>query len=90
MEIRNIWWRWIKERVSKLIDQLSMNSVIKLENFSDNPFYIFSNNSIYAMCSRTEGFGLVLAEAMACFGMYLFHMKIQVQILLLIMVIMVI
>lgn len=55
-----------KNEYQRLIDNYKLKGKVQLENFTENPYEVFSENSIYVMCSRTEGFGLVLAEAMAC------------------------
>lgn len=51
----------------KLINDLNMQNYIEIFDFTKNPLAVYQTASIYAMCSREEGFGMVLLEA-GCLG----------------------
>lgn len=50
----------------KIVDYWGLGSSVHLMNATPNIVDEFTQSSIYVMSSRFEGFGLVLAEAMAC------------------------
>ena len=47
----------------QLINDLKMQDFIEIFDFTKNPLAVYQTASIYAMCSRDEGFGMVLLEA---------------------------
>ena len=47
----------------KLINDLNMQNYIEIFDFTKNPLAVYQTASIYAMCSREEGFPMVLLEA---------------------------
>ncbi len=55
-----------KERLQAQIDRLRLNEVIKINTPTTDIYSKILDSSIYLLTSRYEGFGLVLAEAMAC------------------------
>ena len=54
------------ENLQKLIDELELSSTINLVGFVDNPYEYYASASVFVQTSLWEGFGYVLAEAMAC------------------------
>ena len=58
----------LKKEYINLINNLGMSNYIKIFDFTNNPNLEYNKSSIYAMCSRTEGFPMVLIEAMS-FGL---------------------
>jgi glycosyltransferase involved in cell wall biosynthesis len=56
----------LKSEYQDLITSLKMDNFIKLFEFTSNPSKEYYKSSLYAMCSRSEGFPMVLLEAMSC------------------------
>lgn len=48
------------------IDKKKLTKVVTLRGFTDQPYQRFAESGIYAMSSRSEGFPMVLLEAMGC------------------------
>lgn len=55
-----------KENLQILIDDLGLANAVKLVGFVDNPYEHYAAASVFVQTSLWEGFGYVLAEAMAC------------------------
>lgn len=45
------------------VERLGMQKYIEIFDFTENPQKVYQSASVYAMCSREEGFGMVLLEA---------------------------
>ena len=45
------------------VKSMGMDEYIEINDFTTNPQRVYQSASIYAMCSREEGFGMVLLEA---------------------------
>ena len=56
----------LKEKFTKLIDELQLNNNCLLHHTVSNIAEKYCMSSIFVLSSRYEGFGLVLAEAMSC------------------------
>ncbi len=48
------------------IDKRQLTGVVTLHGFTNEPYERFAESAIYAMSSRSEGFPMVLLEAMGC------------------------
>ncbi|HST80125.1 MAG TPA: glycosyltransferase family 4 protein [Kineosporiaceae bacterium] len=48
------------------IDKKKLTDVVTLQGFTNEPYQRFAESAIYAMSSRSEGFPMVLLEAMGC------------------------
>jgi glycosyltransferase involved in cell wall biosynthesis len=55
-----------KEKLAHLINELMLTDSVTLLGFVDNPFKYFVTADVFVQTSLWEGFGYVLAEAMAC------------------------
>jgi len=55
-----------RDELQLLINQLELRNKVCLPGFVNNPFKYMRNSKVFVLSSRWEGFGLVLAEAMAC------------------------
>ena len=53
----------LQKEYRQLINDLNMQDFIEIFDFTKNPLAVYQTASIYAMCSRDEGFGMVLLEA---------------------------
>lgn len=58
------------------VTELGLNQYIEIHDFTSDPFREYTNASIYAMCSREEGFPMVLLEA-GCQGLPIISYDIQ-------------
>ena len=58
--------RTVLQNLETLIDELELTSVVALPGFVNNPYAFMSKASVLAMSSVCEGFGNVIAEALAC------------------------
>jgi glycosyltransferase involved in cell wall biosynthesis len=56
----------LREELVHLADELGISEDIDLPGFVDNPFQYMARASLLALSSVFEGFGMVLAEALAC------------------------
>lgn len=54
------------QNLETLIDELGLKSDVALPGFVSNPYAFMSKASVLAMSSLCEGFGNVIAEALAC------------------------
>lgn len=52
--------------LSHLVDSLGLQDDVLLAGFVANPFAYFSHARLFVLSSRYEGFGMVIAEALAC------------------------
>ena len=48
------------------IDKKKLTEVVTLRGFTNEPYQRFAESAIYALSSRSEGFPMVLLEAMGC------------------------
>tara|TARA_R110002095_G_scaffold161291_1_gene139749 strand:+ start:1884 stop:3041 length:1158 start_codon:yes stop_codon:yes gene_type:complete len=55
-----------RQELEQLIQQKRLNDYVLLEGFQSNPFQYYREAQLFCLSSLYEGFGLVLAEAMAC------------------------
>ena len=55
-----------RENLQSLIEELNLVDNVKLIGFVDNPYAYYSQADVFVQTSLWEGFGYVLAEAMAC------------------------
>lgn len=55
-----------EENLQQLIDELGLTNSVNLVGFVDNPYEYYAAASVFVQTSLWEGFGYVLAEAMAC------------------------
>lgn len=55
-----------RQNLKTLIDKLGLTSEVALPGFVSNPYAFMSKASVLAMSSVCEGFGNVIAEALAC------------------------
>lgn len=55
----------LKTEITKKIEELSLNSIIELRGFLENPYGILKESKILCMPSIWEGFGLAAVEALA-------------------------
>lgn len=53
----------LQKEYKKLIDALGLHEFIEIFDFTKEPQKVYQTASIYAMCSREEGFSMVLLEA---------------------------
>ena len=71
IENKNDWKLWIvgdgeeKKRLEAMIIELNLSNSVKLLESTSNISKIYKKASIFAFCSITEGFGMVLLEAMS-------------------------
>ncbi len=49
-----------------LVKTLGLERQVQLPGFTPNPFAYMAHAAVFVLCSRVEGFGNVLAEALAC------------------------
>lgn len=54
-----------KNRLKELIGEMGLEKKVKLMGYASNIFDVFKETDIYVQPSRSEGFGLAVAEAMA-------------------------
>jgi len=52
--------------LKKLADQERVSDSIDFVGFSANPYQYMAHANVFALCSHWEGFGIVIAEALAC------------------------
>jgi glycosyltransferase involved in cell wall biosynthesis len=52
--------------LEKLIQQLGLEADVALPGFTENPYQFLSRAAVFVLSSRFEGFGNVVAEALAC------------------------
>lgn len=55
----------LKTEITKKIEELSLNNIIELRGFLENPYGILKESKILCMPSIWEGFGLAAVEALA-------------------------
>lgn len=55
-----------QEKLQKIIDELGLANSVNLVGFVDNPYEYYASANVFVQTSLWEGFGYVLAEAMAC------------------------
>jgi glycosyltransferase involved in cell wall biosynthesis len=55
-----------QESLQARIDKRQLTDVVTLRGFTSDPYSHFAGSAIYAMSSRSEGFPMVLLEAMGC------------------------
>lgn len=55
-----------RENLQNLIVKLNLKENVRLAGFVDNPYAYYSRADVFVQTSLWEGFGYVLAEAMAC------------------------
>ena len=71
VENKNDWKLWIvgdgeeRERLEEKIKNLNLSESVKLLNSTNNISEMYKKASIFAFCSKAEGFGMVLLEAMS-------------------------
>lgn len=53
-------------RLEALADELGVAAEVRLPGFESNPYRWMKRASVFALCSRREGSGAVLVEALAC------------------------
>lgn len=53
----------LQKNYREQVNRLKMQDFIEIFDFTDNPQQVYQTASIYAMCSREEGFSMVLLEA---------------------------
>jgi N-acetylgalactosamine-N,N'-diacetylbacillosaminyl-diphospho-undecaprenol 4-alpha-N-acetylgalactosaminyltransferase len=53
-------------RCKELVFSLNLNENVVFVGFSNNPYKYMQNAKFLVLCSKYEGFGLVLVEALAC------------------------
>jgi len=56
----------LKSQIKELIKEKGLSDSLILNNPENNVIEKYIESSFYVMCSRFEGFGMVLIEAMAC------------------------
>ncbi len=55
-----------RENLLHLVRELKLNDRVSLPGFMDNPYAFMARADLFVLSSRWEGFGHVIAEAMAC------------------------
>ncbi len=55
-----------RPRLEALVRQLKLENDVSMPGFEPNPFKFMSRASVFVLSSRFEGFGMVIAEALAC------------------------
>jgi glycosyltransferase involved in cell wall biosynthesis len=55
-----------RKNLELLVKSLGLLEDVELTGFVENPFAYMSRATVFVLSSRWEGFGLVLAEALAC------------------------
>lgn len=55
-----------RSRLQALIDRLGLHERIRLPGYTAEPYSILRRADLFVLSSRWEGFGMVLAEALAC------------------------
>lgn len=54
-----------RPKLESLVSRLDLDESVNLPGFVDNPTPYMAGSDVFVLCSRREGFGLVLVEAMA-------------------------
>ena len=52
--------------ITKLAESFGISDMVDFIGFSSNPFNFMRHSDVFALSSHWEGFGIVLAEALAC------------------------
>lgn len=55
-----------RENLTTLVKELELEDYIDLPGFADNPYAYMKRADLFVVSSKSEGFGNVLVEAMAC------------------------
>jgi len=55
-----------REALERLINELGIAENVLLPGFVENPFAYFAHAQLFVLSARYEGFGMVIAEALAC------------------------
>lgn len=55
-----------EKRLKDLVKEYELDKFVKFIPFTNNPFNIMKNSSVFAFPSEREGYGNVIIEAMAC------------------------
>ena len=55
-----------RPELEKLVRELGLDGEVRLPGFVSNPYAYMRRASVFVLSSRWEGFGLVVAEALAC------------------------
>jgi len=56
----------LRDELKALADSLGLDGDVSMPGFVDNPYACMSRAAVFVLSSRWEGFGNVIAEAMAC------------------------
>ena len=56
----------LREHLENLAHELGIATAVDFVGFQDNPLPWFRRSDVFVLSSRTEGFGIALAEAMGC------------------------
>jgi glycosyltransferase involved in cell wall biosynthesis len=56
----------LRQGLVELAEQLGVADRVWMPGFVDNPWWFMANSDLFCLSSRWEGFGLVVAEALAC------------------------
>ena len=56
----------LREHLENLAHELGIAGAVDFVGFQDNPLPWFRRSDVFVLSSRTEGFGIALAEAMGC------------------------
>ncbi|MGC1411321.1 MAG: glycosyltransferase, partial [Acetobacteraceae bacterium] len=56
----------LREHLESLARELGIADAVDFVGFQDNPLPWFRRSDVFVLSSRTEGFGIALAEALGC------------------------